>query len=600
LVQEEGLALRPVERLPDDLVNKIAAGEVVERPASVVKELVENALDAGARQIRVEVEAGGKSLIRVTDDGHGMSRADTDLCAERHATSKLRVFADLHSLSTSGFRGEALPSIASVSLFVLKTREEGSAAGTEVEIEHGRRLHLREVGHPRGTTVEARDLFGEVPARRKFLRADSTEMGHVAEAVSLLAVAHPERGFWLKSGGRTLIEAPPVEALGPRLYQLFGGRLLDGLVEVDGGEDWARVSGLVSRPDGARTGRPNLRLLVNGRPVRDRALAKGVAEAYRRAGAGERGFEAFLRLEVPAHLVDVNVHPAKSEVRFADPRTVWTAVERAMSDALAGGVRRAPPALSRLAAAAPAALDTFLDRPKVPSEPQSRGLVYGLEPDGGPAWVAETSTVEAPRVPTDPAPELRVLGQHRNTYIVATDGEELVLVDQHTAHERVRFEQLLSRVERRAAESQLLLAPVVWVLAPELLPLLEAHAEALVNLGYDVEAFGGGSARVRAVPALLGPREPGEALERLLHDVRDREGKEWAVAEVKDRLAATLACHSAVRAGQALSVESMSGIARDLLKTRHPTLCPHGRPTMVRLPKEDVSRWFGRVGWGRR
>jgi DNA mismatch repair protein MutL len=309
------LALRTIARLPDDLVNKIAAGEVIERPASVVKELVENALDAEARQIRVEVESGGKALIRVTDDGQGMSRADAELATERHATSKLREFADLHSLATSGFRGEALPSIASVSHFLLQTRDEGSAAGTEVEIAHGRLTHVRDAGHPRGTTVLTRDLFGEVPARRKFLRADATETGHVAETLSLLAIAHPDRGFWLKSGGRPLIEAPPVDALGPRLYQLYGGRLLQELVEVEGGEDWARVSGLVTRPDAQRAGRPNLRLLVNGRPVRDRALAKAVSEAYRRVGAGDRGFDAFLRLEVPSHFVDVNVHPAKTEVR---------------------------------------------------------------------------------------------------------------------------------------------------------------------------------------------------------------------------------------------------------------------------------------------
>jgi DNA mismatch repair protein MutL len=591
------LALRPIERLPDDLVNKIAAGEVIERPASVVKELVENALDAGARHIRVEIEAGGKSLIRVTDDGHGMPHADAELAAERHATSKLREFADLHALSTSGFRGEALPSIASVSHFVLKTREEGSVAGTEIEIAHGRRLHVRDVGHPRGTTVETRDLFGEVPARRKFLRADSTETGHVAEAVSLLAIAHPGCGFWLKSHARKIIEAPAVDALGPRLYQLFGGGLLDGLVEVEGGEEWARVSGLVSRPDAARTGRPNLRLLVNGRPVRDRALSKAVAEAYRRVGAGDRGFEAFLRLEVPTHLVDVNVHPAKTEVRFADPRTVWTAVERALSDALAGGVRRAPAAVSRLEAAIPAAALAYLDRP--PAPPGSPwGSPYRSLPDEGAARVAEA--FEGSGAGAERAVALRILGQHRSTYIVATDGEELVLVDQHTGHERVRFEQLLERVEGRAAESQLLLVPAVFSLAPELLPLLEEHGAALTGLGYDVEAFGGASVRVRAVPALLGPQDPGAALERLLRDVRDREGAEWAVASFKDRLAATLACHSAVRAGQALSPESMEGIARDLLKTRHPTLCPHGRPTMVRLPKEDVSRWFGRVGWRRR
>jgi DNA mismatch repair protein MutL len=593
------LALRPVERLPDDLVNKIAAGEVIERPASVVKELCENALDALARQIRIDVEAGGKSLVRVADDGHGMSRADAELCAERHATSKLREFADLHSLSTSGFRGEALPSIASVSYFVLKTRDEGSAAGTEVVIEHGRRVHVRDVGHPRGTTVEIRDLFGEVPARRKFLRADSTEAGHVAEAVSLLAIARPERGFWLRSGGRTLIEAPPVEALGPRLFQLFGRRLLDDLVEVSGGEEWARVSGLVSRPNGVRASRPNLRLFVNGRPVRDRALAKAVAEAYRRTGAGDRGFEAFVRIEVPAHLVDVNVHPAKTEVRFADPRTVWTAVERALGDALAGGARRAPAAGSRLGAAVPAAAQANLERPEFATDRAGQRFAYGLGAEAGPAAVAEAfETVDSAR-PADAA-ALRVLGQHRNTYIVATDGEELVLVDQHTAHERVRFEELLLRVERRAAESQLLLAPAVGPLAPELWPLLEEHALSLAGLGYDVEPFGAGVVRVRAVPALLGPHDPGAALERLLRDLRDREGTEWAVAGIKDRLAATLACHAAVRAGQTLSLESMSSIARDLGATRHPTLCPHGRPTMVRVPKEDVSRWFGRVGWRRR
>jgi DNA mismatch repair protein MutL len=593
------LALRPVERLPDDLVNKIAAGEVIERPASVVKELVENALDAEARQIRVEVMAGGKALIRVTDDGHGMSRADAALSTERHATSKLREFADLHALATSGFRGEALPSIASVSHFVLKTREEGNAVGTEVEIEHGRPVHVRDVGHPRGTTVETRDLFGAVPARRKFLRADSTETGHVAEAVSLLAIGHPDCGFWLKSGERTIIEAPPVDALGPRLYQLYGGRLLEDLVEVDGGVEWARVSGLVSRPDAARAGRPNLRLFVNGRPVRDRALSKAVAEAYRRVGAGDRGFEAFLRLEVPSHLVDVNVHPAKTEVRFADPRTIWTAVERALSDALAGGVRRAPAAASSLEVTIPAAAQAYLDRSASPDR-RWGSLDYGAAPDAGPAGVAEPGLLEQAGIAEEPASELRVLGQHRSTYIVATDGEELVLVDQHTAHERVRFEQLLLRVERRAAESQLLLAPAVWPLAPELLPLIEEHAEALASLGYDVEAFGGGSVRVRAVPAVLGSQDPGAALERLLRDVGEREGSAWAVAGFKDRLAATLACHSAVRAGQGLSPESMSGIVRDLLKTRHPTLCPHGRPTIVRLPKEDVSRWFGRVGWRRR
>ncbi|HUL78930.1 MAG TPA: DNA mismatch repair endonuclease MutL, partial [Vicinamibacteria bacterium] len=307
-----------VERLPDDLVNKIAAGEVVERPASVVKELVENALDAGARSVHVEIENGGVRLVRVRDDGKGMDRRDAEMALERHATSKLRTFEDLQRVETHGFRGEALPSIAAVSELVLRTRAGDDPAGTEVSVAHGRRQHIKDAGHPRGTTVEVRDLFGAVPARRKFLRASSTEAAHVAEALTLLALARPETGLSLKSGGRTILETPPVDGLAARLFQLFGAKRLLDLVAVEGGTEWATIRGFVSRPDRPRPPRPSLRLFVNGRAVRDRALSKAVLEAYRSAGGGDRGFEAFLFVEVPPHLVDVNVHPAKTEVKFAD------------------------------------------------------------------------------------------------------------------------------------------------------------------------------------------------------------------------------------------------------------------------------------------
>jgi DNA mismatch repair protein MutL len=572
-----------IERLPEDLVNKIAAGEVVERPASVVKELVENAIDAEARTVQVEIEAGGKVLIRVRDDGLGMSREDAELALERHATSKLRALADLQAVATHGFRGEALPSIASVSHLVLRTRDEGNSAGTEVEFRDGRKVHVRDAGHPRGTTVEARDLFGGVPARRKFLRAESTEAAHVAEAVTLLALARPEIGFFLKSGGRTVLEAPAVESLPSRVYQVFGKGFLEDLLAVDGGEEWVRVEGLVSRPDRPRPPRSSLRLYVNRRPVRDRALAKAVSEAYRAAGAGDRGAEAVLFVDVPPHLVDVNVHPAKTEVRFADPRTVFTAVERAVRGALSGGVRQAPRAdTTRVEAAVQAFLAT--GGGEGAARGSTSGTLPGLLAEGGP------STGGAP-----PA----VLGQHRNTYIVATDGEDLILVDQHTAHERVRFERLLEDLGRGAVESQMLLAPQVVTLAPELRSFLEAGLEPLAAFGWDVEEFGGGSTRVRAVPALLGGRDAASALERFLRDLREREEGEWIVSGAQERSAATLACHSAVRAGQALSPESMAAIVRDLGATAHPTLCPHGRPTSVRIPREDVSRWFGRTGWKR-
>ena len=586
--------MSPVERLPDDLVDKIAAGEVVERPASVVKELVENALDAGARSVHVEIEDGGVRLVRVRDDGHGMGRADAEMALERHATSKLHSFEDLQSIATHGFRGEALPSIAAVSELVLRTRAEGDPAGTEVAVAHGRRQHVRDAGHPRGTTVEVRDLFGAVPARRKFLRAASTEAAHVAEALTLLALARPGTGFSLKSGGRTLLEAPPVDGLAARLFQVFGARLLEDIVPVEGGTEWATVRGFVSRPDRPRPARPNLRLFVNGRAVRDRALSKAVLEAYRSAGGGDRGFEAFLFVEVPPHVVDVNVHPAKTEVKFADARTVWTAVERAVRAALSEGVREPPRPVvgGEVAARAEGAVTAYLERGG--SGPATRPLWD--RPGGGASIAAEAGGAAPPLE----APAPVVLGQHRLVYIVASDGDELLLVDQHTAHERVRFERLLERAGRHAVESQGLIEALVVSLAPDLLPVLDAHAEALRELGYDVEPFGGGGAtRLRAVPAILGTRNPGPALERVLRDLKEREAADWAVAGARDRLAATLACHSAVRAGQALNVEQMASIVRDVFRTAHPTLCPHGRPTIVRVPREELSRWFGRTGWRR-
>jgi DNA mismatch repair protein MutL len=607
-----------VQRLPDDLIDKIAAGEVVERPASVVKELVENAIDAGARAVHVEIENGGLALVRVRDDGSGMSRADAQMAIERHATSKLRELADLQSIATHGFRGEALPSIASVSELVVRTRAEGESAGSEVAVSHGRRVHVRDAGHPRGTTVEVRDLFGAVPARRKFLKAPATEASHVAEAVTLLALARPATGFSLRSAGRTILEAPAVDGLAARIFQLLGAKALDDLVPVEGGMEWVTVRGFVSRPDRPRPARPDLRLFVNHRPVRDRALSKAVLEAFRSAGAGDKGFLAILFVEVPPHVVDVNVHPAKTEVRFADARTVWTAVERAVRGALSEGARTVPVVASRHGAAsvaegAQAALDRFFEKGEAASASAARGEGARAREWGAPAGASfseETVAAlgeeaaaagvvgEGQRIASGAPP--RVLGQHRQTYIVATDGEELILVDQHTAHERVRFEQLLERAERRVVQSQGLLLPAVIELAPELRPVLEAHQDALSALGYDVEPFGGGATRLRGVPAILGSTDPGPSLERILRDLREREGAEWAVSTSRDRVAATLACHSAVRAGQPLNAETMAAIVRDLLATAHPTLCPHGRPTVVRVPRDELSRWFERTGWKRR
>ena len=567
-----------IERLGDDLVNKIAAGEVVERPASVIKELLENSLDAGALTVSIEIEGGGKTFVRVTDDGIGMDRGDAEKAIERHATSKLRELSDLQSVATHGFRGEALPSIASVSHLVLRTSDGASPAGTEIEVRNGRLAHVKDAGLPRGTTIEVRDLFGAVPARRKFLRADGTESAHVAEAVTVLALARPDVGFTLRSSGRALIQAPSVEALPQRVFQLLGN-VLDDLVAVDGGEGWARVRGLITRPDRPGSARATVRLYVNGRPVRDRGIARALADAYRQEAGRELRGEAMLFLEAPAHMIDVNVHPAKTEVRFAEPRMTWRAVQGAVREALSAGsrtIRRA---------------ELAEDQP-----PESHGAT--IIADRGPRWnasaspAAEVAPLFEPAAPT-------VLGQHRNTYIVATDGEDLILVDQHTGHERVRYEALKNAHENRRVESQMLLLPVLFTLAPRLRPVLDGSQEELRAVGYDVEPFGGDAVRVSAVPAVLAGRDPGPALEQVLRDLLERGNAGGEMAEARHRVFATIACHSAARGGQALAREIMSAIVAGLWQAEQPAVCPHGRPTRVRVPRDDVSRWFGRTGWRR-
>lgn len=586
---------RRIHRLSDDLVNKIAAGEVVERPASVVKELLENALDAGATRIGVSIEDGGKKLVRVVDDGEGMGRADAEAAFERHATSKLSRLTDLQAIATHGFRGEALPSIASVSHLLLRTATAGAASGTAVEIRHGRLEHVREAGHPSGTTVEVRDLFGAVPARRKFLRSDATEAGHVAETVTVLALARPDVAFSLRSSGRDLIDAPAVSSLRDRVFQLFGDAWLESVVAVDGGHDWARVYGYASRPDGPITARARLRLFVNGRAIRDRGLAKAVSEGYRAAGAAGRLSDVVLFVEVPLHLVDVNVHPSKTEVRFADGGLVFRAVETTIREALSQGARSMAPTATtdrvREAAEAYVAEGHLSGRiafgeDRAPAEADRRVPAMTIEAEAG-ALVEGRSAVT-------------VLGQHRSTYIIASDGQEILLYDQHTSHERVRFESILASMAKGSAPSQRLLAPLVVTLPPAILPLVKEHHEVLDRLGYEVEPFGGGAVRIAAVPELAARQEPAARLVDLLEDFADRESGTWAVTGPQERLAATLACHSAARAGDVLAPAAMTAIVGGLATTQHPTLCPHGRPTVVRIPKDEMSRWFERVGWRRR
>jgi DNA mismatch repair protein MutL len=404
--------------------------------------------------------------------------------------------------------------------------------------------------------------------------------------VTLLALARPDVGVSLTSGGRRTIDAPGVDGLAARLYQLLGTRSLEDLVPVDGEEGWARVRGLVSRPERASASRGVLRLFVNRRPVRDRALSKAVTEAYRAAGARDPRPEAFLFLEAPPSLVDVNVHPAKTEVRFADGRVVWNAVERSVRDALSAGSRVPPRAPTPRVEEAVERYVASRSPAEMPAEPRP------LPRPMGSGAVAPPTPLLTPAAPT-------VLGQHRNTYIVASDGDDILLVDQHTAQERVLFERIRERRAKQGIESQLLLSALTVDLSPDVAALLEEHAVLINALGFDAEPFGGGSVRLRAVPALLGSRDPGVTLQGILRDLLERDAAEWAVAGAEDRLAATLACHASVRGGEPLRQEVMTVIVRDLFAATHPGLCPHGRPTSMRIPREDVARWFGRAGWRR-
>ncbi|HET8645178.1 MAG TPA: hypothetical protein VFO85_06800, partial [Vicinamibacteria bacterium] len=402
-------------------------------------------------------------------------------------------------------------------------------------------------------------------------------------------LARPDVGFFLTSGGRRTMEAPPVDSLAARVYQLFGRAMLEGLEPVEGGSAAARVSGFVSRPATGAPGRPSVRFFVNGRPVRDRGLSRAVAEAYRWAGAGERPYEAILAVEVPLDMVDVNVHPAKTEVRFADPRGVWRAVEQAVLAAISSGSRQRGVRVEGL----PGPASSWTPSPDAVSEGYAQPWPPAANAGAAPAPVAQLP-VAGPE-----AAVLVPLGQHRQTYIVATDGDELVLVDQHTAHERVRFERVMAELGTGAAESQLLLVPLVFTPSPAVRPLLEAQAPLLRGVGYEVEEFGGAAVRITAVPAVMPGGDHGATLLAILRDLAEREDGSWAVSAPAEKVAATVACHSSVRAGQALAREPMARLLADLLAARQPGLCPHGRPTMVRVPQAEVARWFGRTGWRR-
>lgn len=579
-----------IQRLPADLANQIAAGEVVERPASVIKELVENSIDAGARRLTIVVELGGKKLIRVDDDGEGMEPEDARLAIERHATSKIRRADDLAAIATLGFRGEALPAIASVSHFVLRTRARGMNAGTEIKVNGGAVAAVTEAGMPEGTSIEVADLFYNLPARRKFLKSDGAESAQVSRVVTQLALCYPEVGFTLTSAGRKVLQCPPVTSLRERLYQLYGDR--SDLIEVRRDSGDVKLLGYIAAlaEQGPTRGPQNL--FVNRRIVKDRTVQHAVIDAYSQASIKERSPELHLFIEMPHDAVDVNVHPTKAEVRFRDQSYIHELVRRTLGDALGRGP--AP----ELQLEAPRGL---APQPSTLPLPHAYTSVLPSRWSTAPATTPSASPVqERPIVPVDVGasePLIRPmipLGQFRDTFIVAVDDEGIAIIDQHVAHERVLFERITERLMTGRLESQRLLEPMILELPPGSRHALTSHAAELERLGFEIEEFGGETVRVSAFPALLRREECPTALRALAEDL-ETAGSTATVDDAIKKIAATMACHAAVKANDPLTPEKMAHILEELRRTSYSTICPHGRPVMLRLSRREVEKNFQRI-----
>jgi len=661
--------------LSDQVANQIAAGEVVDRPASVVKELLENALDAGANRIRVEVEAGGRKLIRIADDGHGMNRDDALLAFERHATSKLRTADDLLSIATLGFRGEALPSIASVARVTLETATGEETAGTRIEIAGGKILHVEDAGVPRGTTITVADLFFNTPARRKFLRAESTELAHVTALVTHYALVYPEKHFELLSASHTLLTAPPVTRTAERIYQIFGKDTLAQLLPVAAEmpleraglpepPPWKRdpdepkrepgtlrLSGFYSKPELQKLNRNSIYIFVNRRLIRDRLLLHAITEAYRNVIPPTSFPVVLLFLEMPPEEVDVNVHPAKTEVRFRQQSYIHDFVR----DNLRAALVKARPAAGFLAAldSSPAASPSLMPPeisplPGAPddSEPleASAAEAFELVPqpvtpvpgrlvfDGPglgqmaeamlpPPTAAEAepcsanyarngsydeeNAAGAARVEAEQAAanlnrlgSLRPMGQLRESFILAAGEDGLWIIDQHVAHERVLFEKILRDRQVERVQRQRLLMPLLVDLKPAQMVVFARIAEELERNGFEVEPFGPQTLAVKASPVGL----EGKELERTLAEVIDQSSGEsdevsrnQGLETLRTRIAASIACHAAIKVNMPLDPARMEWLLGELAKTEHPTSCPHGRPIALLYSWKDIQRAFHRI-----
>ena len=602
-----------VHVLPDALVDQIAAGEVVERPASAVKELVENALDAGARRIRVEVEGGGIARIEVVDDGSGMSPSDARLALERHATSKIRTFQDLTLIGTMGFRGEALPSIASVSRLVLTTSPDESGLGTEVIVERSGPPRVSPARHPMGTRVVVEDLFGNVPARRKFLKSAEAELRAVVKAVTTLALSRPDVAFALGSRSRLLLDLPPATGIASRFREVLGLAVPTPPRDVNFAFNGMTLTGAVTRPDVTFPSRTHQWFFVNGRAIRDATVAHAVALATREALRSDRHAGFALFLTCAPELCDVNVHPQKLEVRFRDPSTVHALVHRGLVGALTGGkgaenisfyewgsgqggtsaVREGAPRYG--SASGPAPIGPRPDaRHGARASVDTGTLLEAIAPGPSPSsYSAEISS----SLSSSPLGPIHLLGQYRDSFLVAEGAEGLVLIDQHVAHERVRYERFLARLETSEVSSQSLLTPVTFEATPDEATLLSRSDDFLAEAGFVVSELSGRTFLVSAAP----PEMPVSSVLPALRDTLARlatlpEGSASSPALKREILAASLACRGAITVNHRLAPAEASRLLADLAACRDPWTCPHGRPILLVFSHEELERRFGRRG----
>jgi len=580
-----------IKVLSSEVAQKIAAGEVVERPVSVVKELVENSLDAGANDIRVEVIEGGKKLIKVEDNGCGLSEEDIALCFERHATSKLSQVEDLEKIATLGFRGEALASIDSVSRLILKT--SAGAGGFKVEREGGKLLRISEGAYPRGTSVEVRDLFFNLPVRQKFLRSAQSELTLIARYLTTVALAFPEISFSLYHGQRRLLHCPAVSTRRERFYQLFGRQALERLVDLAWQEGDYQVSGFVSRPPLGHPDRQRQFFYVNRRPVKDRTLAAAVQQAVKGRLEKDTFPEVYLFLTLPYEEVDVNVHPTKAEVKFRDSLRVFQIILSSLKEAMekeAGakpvylGVAEAGPggeegeerASSRARGGEERLIPLFWKR--VCEEAEERQSLISLSREKEPFDEKEIEELREEK-------SFQILGQYLNLYLIVADKDGLLIIDQHNAHERVLYEKYLEIDQRQAWASRQALFPLILELSPAEIMALEELKPDVEAMGFEIESLGGRSLLVRCFPDFL---EAEEARRVLLGFIEAQ-----AVAEAKPtrhELLATMACRTAIKAGVALSREKIEALVDAFFQAENPWLCPHGRPTVVRLNRSEIEK----------